>query len=149
VRELGAHHVIDHTRPLADQITALDLGEPAFVFSTTNTDKHLADVVKLIAPQGRFGLIDDPPAVDIHPFKRKSVSVHWELMFTRSTFQTADMGAQGELLNEVARMVDAGTIRTTLGENFGPINAANLKRAHALIESGRARGKIVLEGFGQ
>jgi NADPH2:quinone reductase len=149
VRDLGAHHVIDHTRPLADEITALGLGEPAFVFSTTNTDRHIAEIAKLIAPQGRFGLIDDPPAVDINPFKRKSVSVHWELMFTRSMFQTADMGAQGELLSEVARMVDAGTIRTTLGENFGPINATNLKRAHALIESGRARGKIVLEGFGQ
>jgi NADPH:quinone reductase len=148
VRDLGAHHVIDHARPLADQMTALGIGEPAFVFSTTNTEKHIAEVVKLIAPQGRFGLIDDPPAVDISPFKRKCVSVHWEMMSTRSTFQTADMGAQGDLLNEVSRMVDAGTIHTTLGENFGPINAANLKRAHALIESGRARGKIVLEGFG-
>ena len=149
VTDLGAHHVIDHTMPLADQVTELGLGDPAFVFSTTNTDKHLTEIARLIAPQGRFGLIDDPPAVDINPFKRKSVSVHWELMFTRSTFQTADMGAQGELLNEVARMVDAGTIRTTLSENFGPINAANLKRAHALIESGRARGKVVLEGFGR
>jgi NADPH2:quinone reductase len=149
VRDLGAHYVIDHVKPLADQMTALGIGEPAFVFSTTNTDKHIAEVVKLIAPQGRFGLIDDPPAVDISPFKRKCVSVHWEMMFTRSTFQTADMAAQGDLLNQVSRMIDAGTIRTTLGENFGPINAANLKRAHALIESGRARGKVVLEGFGQ
>jgi NADPH:quinone reductase len=149
VRDLGAHHVIDHARPLADQMTALGLGEPAFVFSTTNTDRHLSEIAELIAPQGRFALIDDPPNVDINPFKRKSVSVHWELMFTRSIFHTADMGAQGELLNEVARLVDAGTIRTTMGENFGPINATNLKCAHGLIESGRARGKIVLEGFGR
>jgi NADPH2:quinone reductase len=68
-------------------------------------------------------------------------------MFTRPMFHTADMAAQGELLNEVARLVDSGTLRTTLGENFGPINATNLKRAHALIESGRALGKVVLEGF--
>ncbi len=78
-------------------MTALGLGEPAFVFSTTNTDRHLGEIAELIAPQGRFALIDDPPTVDINPFKRKSVSVHWELMFTRSIFQTADMGAQGEL----------------------------------------------------
>jgi NADPH:quinone reductase len=70
------------------------------------------------------------------------------MMFTRAMFETADMDAQGKLLNEVARLVDAGTLRTTIGENFGRINAANLKRAHALLESGRARGKIVLEGFG-
>jgi zinc-binding alcohol dehydrogenase family protein len=147
VQELGAHHVVDHTRPLADQVTGLGLGAPGFVFSTTNTDKHVEDIVKLIAPQGRFALIDDPAALDISPFKRKSVSVHWEFMFTRPMFQTPDMGAQGQLLTEVARAVDTGILRTTLGENFGPINAANLRRAHALIESGRARGKIVLEGF--
>jgi NADPH2:quinone reductase len=147
VQELGAHHVIDHTKPLADQVAALGLGAPGFVFSTTNTGTHLAEIGKLIAPQGRFGLIDDPAALDIVPMKGKCVSVHWELMFTRSMFHTADMAVQGTLLNEVADLIDAGTLRTTLGENFGALNAANLKRAHALIESGRARGKIVLEGF--
>jgi NADPH:quinone reductase len=145
VQELGAHHVIDHAKPLAEQVAGL--GAPGFVFSTTNTDKHVTEIAKLIAPQGRFGLIDDPASLDIVPFKRKSVSVHWELMFTRPIFHTADMDAQGKLLHEVARLVDAGTVRTTLGENFGPINAANLRRAHSLIESGRARGKVVLEGF--
>ncbi|WP_428486980.1 zinc-binding alcohol dehydrogenase family protein [Rhodopila sp.] len=147
VRDLGAHHIVDHGRPLADQVAALELGEPGLVFSTTHTDRHLSEIAALIAPQGRFGLIDDPPALDINPFKRKSVSVHWELMFTRSSFQTADMAAQGDLLNEVARVVDNATLRTTLGDHLGSINAANLKRAHALIESGRACGKVVLEGF--
>lgn len=144
---LGAHHVIDHSKPLAAQVAALGIGAPAFVFSTTNTDKHLAEIVELIAPQGRFGLIDDPQTLDINPFKRKSVSVHWELMFTRSLYETPDMDAQGEHLNELARLVDAGTIRTTLGETLGTINAANLKRAHALIETGKVKGKIVLAGF--
>ena len=148
VRDLGAHHVIDHRAPLAGQVAALGIGAPAFVFSTTNTGDHLAQIAELIAPQGRFALIDDPAALDINPFKRKSASVHWEFMFTRSMFETADIAAQGDLLNEVARLVDSGTLRTTLGEHFGVIDAANLKRAHALLESGKARGKIVLEGFG-
>jgi NADPH2:quinone reductase len=143
----GAHHVIDHRKPLAAEIAALKLGAPPFVFSTTNTQDHLTEIVELIAPQGRFALIDDPPTLDVNPFKRKSVSVHWEFMFTRSMFATADMAEQGALLNEVAKLVDAGTIKTTLAENLGRIDAANLRRAHALIESGRARGKIVLEGF--
>ena len=147
--DLGAHHVVDHSKPLAAEVAALGLGAPAFVFSTTNTDKHLAEIVKLIAPQGRFGLIDDPPALDALPFKAKSVSIHWESMFTRSTFDTADIAEQGVLLNEVSRLVDQGVIRTTLAERFGAINAANLRRAHALSESGRAIGKIVLAGFGQ
>lgn len=147
VRELGADHVVDHTKPLAAQVAALGIGAPAFVFSTTQTDRHFDEIVELIAPQGRFGLIDDPEPIDVMKLKRKSVSLHWELMFTRSLFGTADMIAQHELLNEVSAMVDAGKLKTTLGEHFGRIDAANLKRAHALLETGKAKGKIVLEGF--
>lgn len=144
---LGAHHVIDHNKPLADGIQALGLGAPAFFFSTHTTDAHVASIVAAIAPQGRFALIDNPKVLDVSPFMNKSVSIHWELMFTRSLFQTADIAAQGQLLAEVAGMVDAGTLKTTLAEHFGTINAANLARAHAALESGRAIGKIVLEGF--
>lgn len=147
VSDLGAHYVLDHSKPLAQEIAALGIGQPAFVLSTTNTDEHLSQIVELIAPQGRFALIDDPKVLDVNPFKRKSVSVHWEFMFTRSMFGTADIAEQSNLLNKVSRLVDEGTIRTTLAEDFGPINAANLKRAHKLIESGRARGKISLSGF--
>ena len=147
VTELGAHHVVDHSKPIAEQVAALGLGAPAFVFSTTETDRHLDQIAELIAPQGRFGLIDDPKALNILPFKRKSVSIHWELMFTRSIFQTPDMDQQGKLLDEVARLVDEGKVRTTLNQVLRPIDPANLKQAHALIESGRSKGKIVLEGF--
>lgn len=147
VKELGAHHVIDHSHPIAPQVAELDIGQPAFVFSTTETQLHVADIADLLAPQGRVGLIDDPAVMDIMPFKRKSASVHWEFMFTRSMNETADMDEQGKLLNEVAAMVDAGKIRTTLTEVIRPINAENLKAAHAVLESGKARGKLVLEGF--
>lgn len=147
VKEMGAHHVIDHTLPLAQEMTALGLGAPTFVFSTTQTDRHLEAIAELIAPQGRFGLIDDPATLDINPFKRKSISVHWEFMFTRSMFNTDDIDQQGQLLNEVSRLVDEGVLRTTLTEQYGTINAAHLKQVHKLIESGKARGKIVLEGF--
>ncbi|MBJ7440127.1 MAG: zinc-binding alcohol dehydrogenase family protein [Sphingopyxis sp.] len=147
VKALGAHYVVDHRQPIAAQIAALEIGQPSFVFSTTNTDGHIGEIVEMIAPQGRFGLIDDPVALDALPFKRKSVSLHWELMFTRSLFGTADIEKQHDLLNQIGELVDQGKIRTTLAEHFGTITAANLKRAHALLESGRSRGKIVLEGF--
>ena len=148
ITELGVHHLIDHAKPIAAQVAALGIGAPEFVFSTTHTDTHLAEIVELIGPQGRLSLIDDMPTLDIMPFKSKAVSIHWELMFTRGVFQTPDMAAQGQMLNEVARLVDAGRVKTTLGENFGAITAANLRRAHALIETHTAKGKIVLEGFG-
>jgi NADPH2:quinone reductase len=147
VRECGAHHVIDHRQSLAPQVESLGLGAPGFVFSTTQTDQHFADIVDLIAPQGRFGLIDDPAELNAMPFKLKAVSLHWELMFTRPLFETPDMAEQGKLLNEVAALVDAGRIRSTATEVAGKIDATTLRAVHAQIESGSARGKIVLEGF--
>jgi zinc-binding alcohol dehydrogenase family protein len=147
VKGLGAHHVVDHRKPLAAQVSALGIGAPAFVLSTTQSDKHFDEIVELIAPQGRFALIDDPEPIDVRKLKRKSVSLHWELMFTRSIFKTADMAKQHELLAGVSALLDEGRLRTTLAQNFGKINAANLKRAHALLETGTAKGKIVLEGF--
>jgi zinc-binding alcohol dehydrogenase family protein len=147
VSALGAHHVIDHGQPLSAELKRIGLYPVSHVASLTQTDRHLSEIVESLAPQGKFGLIDDPPAFDVKQLKRKSLSLHWEFMFTRALFETPDMIAQHRLLTEVADLVDAGVIRTTLGELFGRITADNLKRAHALLESGKAKGKIVLEGF--
>ena len=147
VRELGAHHVIDHREPLGPQVEALGLGAPAFAFATTHIGAYLADLAGLVAPQGRIGAIDRAVNLDVTPLMGKSLSFHWELMFTRSLHKTADMEAQHRLLTEAARLVDAGRIRSTLTETFGTVTAANLKRAHGHIETGTARGKVVLAGF--
>lgn len=146
-RDLGAHAVIDHGKPMKEQIEALKLPPVALVASLTFTDQHYKAIAELMAPQGKFGLIDDPPEFTMSVFKGKAISVHWESMFTRSSFQTPDMIAQHHLLNDVADLIDKGVLRTTLDQTFGTINAANLKRAHALLESGKSRGKIVLEGW--
>jgi NADPH:quinone reductase-like Zn-dependent oxidoreductase len=147
VLALGAHHAVDHSKPLAAEVRALGIEHVDLVASLTNSEQHLAQIAEIIAPQGKFGIIDDPKAFDILALKRKSVSIHWEFMFTRAVFETADMIAQHRLLKKVAEMVDAGALRSTLSEEFGAINSANLRRAHALIESGRATGKVVLSGF--
>ena len=147
VRELGAHHVIDHSALLAPQLQALQLDTVDHVISLTHTDTYLPQIVEVLRPQGQLALIDDPAQLDVMPLKRKSLSLHWELMFTRSLYKTEDMIEQHRLLERVAALVDDGVLKTTLGEHFGTINAANLKRAHAVIESGKAKGKIVLEGF--
>ncbi len=145
----GAHRVLDHSKPLSEELSAAGLPAPEFVASLTGSGQHFAEVATLIAPQGRYGLIDDPDpaAIEFQRFKGKSVSLHWESMFTRSVFETPDMIRQHELLTEVARLVDAGRIRTTIGQHYGPITAANLRRAHATLEAGASVGKIVLEGF--
>jgi zinc-binding alcohol dehydrogenase family protein len=147
VHDLGAHHVIDHTKPLPQQLHALGIEHVDMVASLTHTDQHLPEIVAALAPQGKLGLIDDPASFDVLLLKRKSISLHWEFMYTRSMFQTDDMIEQHRLLSRVAELIDRGVLRSTLADNFGTINAANLRRAHALLESGRARGKIVLAGF--
>src|SRR3984893_14902270 len=145
--EPGAHAVIDHSKPMKEQIDKLKLPPVALIASLTNTGDHYKALADIIAPQGKYGLIDDPAEFNVSVFKGKSVSVHWESMFTRSSFQTPDMIGQHALLNDVADLIDKGVLRTTLDQTLGTLNAANLKRAHALLESGKSRGKIVLEGW--
>ncbi len=113
-QQLGAHHVIDHSKPMAEQLKAIGHRFVDYIFGVTQSDQHFDTIADVIAPQGKFGLIDDPKPFEFAKLKGKSASLHWEAMFTRSTFQTPDMDAQHKLLNEVARMVDAGTIRTTV-----------------------------------
>ncbi len=147
LKELGADHVLDHSQSLDAQRIEHKLAEFDFVVSLTHTDQHLDEIIKVIKPQGKLALIDDPASFDILKLKRKSISLHWEFMYTRSMFQTDDMIAQHQLLTQLAELVDNGTIKTTLGQHLGKINVENLLKAHAILESHQSRGKLVLEGF--
>lgn len=147
LKGLGVDHVINHRNKLSEEMTKHALEGADYIVSLNATDQHFEEIVKIIKPQGRFGLIDDPKNINVMSFKKKAVSTHIELMFTRSMFQTADMIEQHNILNKVANLIDEGTIKTTVGEHFGKINAKNLRKAHALLESHKAKGKIVLEGF--
>ncbi|WP_434628840.1 zinc-binding alcohol dehydrogenase family protein [Chromobacterium sp. CV08] len=147
VSDLGAHHVVDHSQPLSRELKRIGIGHVDYVASLNQTDTHFSEIVEALAPQGKLALIDDPASLDIRLLKPKSLSLHWEFMYTRSMFATDDQIEQHKLLSELARLVDAGIVRSTVAERFGAINAANLKRAHALLESNTARGKIVLSGF--
>lgn len=147
VRKLGADHVINHHKPMAQQLTALGFDSVDNIVSLTNTDQHFAQIVDCITPQGKFALIDDPASLNVVALKRKSVSLHWEFMFTRSLFTTTDMQTQHDILNHVSELIDNGTLITTLGEELGKINLANLLKAHKILESQTAVGKLVLSGF--
>ncbi|WP_411871838.1 zinc-binding alcohol dehydrogenase family protein [Vulcanococcus limneticus] len=149
LRELGCDHVIDHHQGLAPQLQALGIAAVQRVISLTHTDQHFPQLVEVLAPQGALALIDDPApeALNVLALKRKSLSLHWELMFTRSLFHTTDMAEQGALLARVAALVDAGQIRSTANQQLGPITADNLRRAHLLMESHTSVGKVVLAGW--
>lgn len=146
-KEMGAHHVVDHRKPLGPQVAALGFSSgPAFIFATAPIGGLIADLAELIAPQGRVALIN-AESVDLFVFRSKSVSIHFELMFTRPLLQTADIEAQHRLLNDVADLVDSGRVRSTMRENYGRIDPANLMRAMRFLKSGGAVGKVVLAGF--
>lgn len=147
VNAMGAHHVIDHHKPLEDGLKAIGIPHVRYVASLTSSDHHRRSIIEVLQPHGALAMIDDPKSFDIVPFKRKSLSVHWELMFTPTLFHTPDMENQHRILRQVSGLVDAGLLNTTRREDFGVINAENLKRAHAALESGRSFGKIVLSGF--
>jgi zinc-binding alcohol dehydrogenase family protein len=147
VRKNGAHYTVDHSKKLSEEVRKLGIQYVEFIIGLTHTDQHFDEIVELIAPQGAFALIDDPPLIDVRKFKAKSASLHWELMFTRSVFHTDDMIEQHRILEQVSELVDSGLIHTTLGATGGRINAENLRKAHAAVESDKSIGKVVLEGF--
>ncbi|MGW1716821.1 zinc-binding alcohol dehydrogenase family protein [Streptomyces sp. NPDC002156] len=146
-RRMGVTHVVDHHRPLPAQVTEVVPGGVDHIFSTAGTDRNLAAYADILKPFGRLVAIDDFGPVEIGLLKPKSISFHWELMFTRSLYRTPDQAAQHHILGEIARLVDAGALRTTATRDLGAINAAHLREAHRILESGSAIGKMTLTGF--
>ena len=147
-REMGADHVIDHHGSLPEQLGKLGL-TPRYVAALTASGQHFDAIVELIAPRGQIAMIDDPGegVIEVTKLKGKALSFHWELMFVRPMFETDDMIVQNELLDRVAELVDAGTVKSTANRDGGTITAANLREAHRHQESGKAIGKTVLAGF--
>lgn len=148
-RQMGAEHVIDHRQPLAPQLQALGIDQVDAAVNLADTDRYWQALGELLAPQGHVGLIVEP-AGDLRigdPYKAKCIGIHWEFMFARARFRTADMIEQHRILTRAASLIDAGELRTPLTRRLGPINAANLRQAHRLLESGSTIGKLVLEGW--
>ena len=148
-RQMGADHVIDHRQPLAPQLQALGFDAIDAAVNLADTDRYWDALGELLAPQGHVGLIVEPSgALRIgDPYKAKCIGIHWEMMFARPRFRTADMGEQGRILARVADLVDAGRLRGTLHDTLSPINAANLREAHRRLESGRSIGKLAVAGW--
>jgi zinc-binding alcohol dehydrogenase family protein len=147
VEKMGADRVVNHRKPLDEEMMALGIS-PRYVAALTNTDQHFAAITELIKPRGHIALIDDPKSLDVLPLKFKAISLSWEFMFTRPMFQTEDIEVQHALLNRVADLLDDGTLVSTVQRRGGTMSVENLRSAHELQESGTAIGKTVLEGLG-
>lgn len=142
--KMGAHHVVDHSKPLPPQIAALAMPPVRYIASLTHTEKHMPELVEVIVPHGKIAVIDDHDYLDVVPLKAKSVSLHWEMVFTRPLFDTPDLVGQHRILNEIASLVDAGVLRTTMTQCLSPFSVENLSKGHRLVEHGRGVGKVVV-----
>lgn len=148
VLTLGADEVINHHQDLVAQMTDLNLAQVDYILCNSTPDAYYPAMVKLLKPQGKIcALVDTEKPLDLLPLKAKSAAFVWESMFTRSMFQTDDMIEQHHILDRVAKLIDHGTLKTTLNAVKSPINAENLRAAHAQLESGTTIGKIVLSGW--
>ncbi|SDJ90851.1 zinc-binding alcohol dehydrogenase family protein [Microbulbifer yueqingensis] len=147
-KKLGAHHIVNHRHPLDRELQEHGFDTVDYILCLNDTDQHWNAMANAIAPQGRIcGIVDNRDPLPLNLLKSKSATFAWEFMFTRSRYRTPDMQRQGEILNEIARLVDEGVLKSTVNQVLEPINAANLRQAHALIESGHTIGKIVLAGW--
>ncbi|MDR5757263.1 zinc-binding alcohol dehydrogenase family protein [Caballeronia sp. LZ035] len=147
-QELGADHIVDHFGDIPAQMKQIGFPQVDYVLIFNDTDKHFPAAAEVVKPQGGIcTIVENARPLPVELLKAKSAAFHWEFMFTRAMFNTPDMIEQHKLLSEVARLIDAGTLRTTIGRDLGPINAANLREAHRLLEEGRTVGKLVLTGF--
>lgn len=146
-RSLGADDIINHHHSFLEEFKTAGLPEVDYILCLNSTETHIHNMADVIKPQGRLCTIvatkGDVP-VNINPFQRKSVAFCWELMFTRSIFQTPDMQAQHDLLNEASGLFESGTLRTTRTTGFGEMNAEHLRKAHAELERGDMIGKLTL-----
>jgi zinc-binding alcohol dehydrogenase family protein len=149
-RKLGADEILNHHKPFAEEFKRIGADEVDYILCLNSTEKHIQNMADVIRPQGKVCTIvetKNSQPVNINVFQGKSVGFMWELMFTRSMFNTPDMQAQHDLLNETARLIDDGLLKTTMAENYGPLTAENLRKAHGKIESGSMIGKLVLSGI--
>ncbi|MFJ4989370.1 zinc-binding alcohol dehydrogenase family protein [Streptomyces sp. NPDC088732] len=144
---MGVQHIVNHHEPLVPQLAEVAPGGITHVFSTTGTDRNLPDYAEALKPFGHIVAIDDHDSLRVGLLKPKCIALHWEFMFTRSLFRTPDQDRQHHILTQVARLVDAGILRTTANRDLGPVNAANLREAHRVLESGSTVGKVTLTGF--
>lgn len=146
--ELGSDHVINHYIDITEQMAELSIDGYDYILCFNDTDEYWQTMASVIAPQGKIcSIVETAAEVDLGALKSKSATFAWEFMFTRSMYETADMIEQHHLLNRVAGLIDSGKLKTTLDKILEPINAKNLKQAHAEIESRHAIGKIVLQGW--
>lgn len=143
-KQMGADHVVDH-RDLISETRKAGFQHVDFILDFVDTNSYWDTMVELIKPQGHIASItgSSEPVV-LNKLKNKSVSFSWELMYTRSIYQTDDMIEQHHILNRISELLDDGTLRPTLSRTFEGLSVESFKQAHDLQETGKAIGKTVV-----
>lgn len=142
--KMGADHVVNHHQ-LTGELTRIGHPQVDYILDFVDLEAYWDVAADIIKPQGHIvSITDGGQSLDLNVLKTKSVTFSWEFMYTRSMYTTDDIARQHFILNHLAELLDAGTIRTTLNKTFNGFTVENLKEAHRFQESGKAIGKTVI-----
>ncbi|XP_049869166.1 zinc-type alcohol dehydrogenase-like protein SERP1785 [Pectinophora gossypiella] len=148
-RRMGADLVLNHKEDLYAQLKVSGFSKGVdYIMVNFDPYPYWDLLMKIIKPQGTICLVVDcSRPVDIRLLKDKSVTLVSEMMGTRIRYDTEDKDRHHEILQEISKLLEYKKMKTTLTKVIAPINAANLRDAHRLIEERRMIGKLVLSGF--
>ncbi len=144
-KQLGANETVNHRKNLVAEVSNLGYRYMDSILELNDLDGHWEEMAEIIQPNGRIvSITENRRPVDLQKLTKKRAKFAWEWMYTKSYYQTDDMASQHAILDQIADLLDTGTIRSTLTRQLGPINAENLRRAHAFVETNRMIGKVVV-----
>ncbi|ADO08259.1 putative alcohol dehydrogenase, zinc-containing protein [Pantoea vagans C9-1] len=143
-RDRGADLVINY-KDMIGELEKQGIKQVDYIFCLNDTDGHWETMAKLIAPQGHIcTIVENEHPLSMDQLKLKSAALHFELMYTRSMFNTPDMARQGEILDAVSALLDEGKLQTTLSETLHGLSVETLTAAHQRVLEGHMRGKVVM-----
>ncbi|EIC86568.1 zinc-binding alcohol dehydrogenase family protein [Serratia sp. M24T3] len=143
-KERGANLTVNY-KDLVGELEKQGIKQVDYIFCLNDTDGHWEAIGKLIAPQGKIcTIVENEKPLDQNQLKLKSASLHWEFMFTRSMYKTSDISEQGHILQQVAELVDAGKVATTLTETISGLTTESIQSAHDKVNDGHMQGKVVV-----
>jgi NADPH:quinone reductase-like Zn-dependent oxidoreductase len=148
VRGLGADVVVDYkTEDFEAKLSGYDL------VLHSQDGKALEKSLRVLRPGGRLVSISGPP----DPHFAEEIGAPWFVkLFMRllsfgtrrrakslnTTFAFLFMKASGDQLQQIATLIEAGAVRPVVDKVF-PFQSTN--EALAYVETGRARGKVVIK----
>ncbi|MHA3067211.1 zinc-binding alcohol dehydrogenase family protein [Lacticaseibacillus saniviri] len=146
VKAMGADFVVNHRENYVDQVHDLGFDYVPYIILLHSTERHFDRAAELIAPFGHIAsIVESTEDLPMSKIKNKSASFDWEFMFAKANYQY-HIETQGQALQLMAELFDAGVLKSTLSKTYHGISADTIRQAHADVEADRMIGKVVVSG---